>query len=111
MRFAPHTALPRVKGMHQPRDSAVLFSTTATGLHRDTGGEGQQMGAARVGSKAARSYHRPRRCLTQHHSQKTRTSNDTKETPRVAPLMTTVTQDNDAHDNSENGGVEYNTCV
>ena len=29
----------------------------------------------------------------------------------LAPLMTTVTQDNDAHDNSENGGVEYNTCV
>ena len=26
-------------------------------------------------------------------------------------LMTTVTQDNDAHDDSENGGVEYNTCV
>ena len=25
--------------------------------------------------------------------------------------MTTVTQDNDAHDTSENGGVEYNTCV
>jgi len=42
----------------------------------------------------------------------TRTSKDTKETPKVlAPLMTTVTQDNDAHDNSENGGVEYNTCV
>ena len=31
MRFAPHTALPRVKGMHQPRDSAVFFSKqTAT---------------------------------------------------------------------------------
>ena len=25
--------------------------------------------------------------------------------------MTTVTQDNDAHDDSENGGVEYNTRV
>ena len=25
MRSAPHTALPRVKGMHQPRDSAVFF--------------------------------------------------------------------------------------
>ena len=25
--FCPHTALPRVKGMHQPRDSAVFFST------------------------------------------------------------------------------------
>ena len=31
MRFAPHTALPRAKGMHQPRDSAVLSSKqTAT---------------------------------------------------------------------------------
>ena len=26
-------------------------------------------------------------------------------------LMTTVTQDNDAHDNSENGGVEYNKAA
>ena len=25
--FCSHTALPRVKGMHQPRDSAVFFST------------------------------------------------------------------------------------
>ena len=24
--FCPHTALPRVKGMHQPRDSAIFFS-------------------------------------------------------------------------------------
>ena len=31
MRFAPHTALPRVKGVHQPRDSAVFSSKqTAT---------------------------------------------------------------------------------
>ena len=31
MRFAPHKALPRAKGMHQPRDSAVFFSKqTAT---------------------------------------------------------------------------------
>ena len=28
MRSAPHTALPRVKGMHQPRDSAVFFLKT-----------------------------------------------------------------------------------
>ena len=28
MRFAPHTALPRVKGVHQPRDSAVFFLKT-----------------------------------------------------------------------------------
>ena len=29
--------------------------------------------------------------------------------PSMLKLMTAVTQDNDAHDNSENGGVEYNT--
>ena len=28
MRFAPHTALPRAKGMHQPRDSAFIFLKT-----------------------------------------------------------------------------------
>ena len=28
--FCPHTALPRVKGMHQPRDSAIFFSTKQT---------------------------------------------------------------------------------
>ena len=40
MRFAPHTALPRVKGMHQPRDSAVFFSkqtATATAGGRRAG--------------------------------------------------------------------------
>ena len=26
--FCSHTALPRVKGVHQPRDSAVFFSKT-----------------------------------------------------------------------------------
>ena len=42
MRFAPHTALPRVKGMHQPRDSAVFFSkqtATATAGGRRAGVE------------------------------------------------------------------------
>ena len=28
MRSAPHTTLPRVKGVHQPRDSAVFFLKT-----------------------------------------------------------------------------------
>ena len=28
--FCPHTALPRAKGMHQPRDSAIFFSTKQT---------------------------------------------------------------------------------
>ena len=52
MRSAPHTALPRVKGMHQPRDSAVFFSkqtATATAGGRrasveqvGTGGEGRR---------------------------------------------------------------------
>ena len=54
MRFAPHTALPRVKGMHQPRDSAVFFSkqtaTAKAGGQRasveqvGTGGEGRRRG-------------------------------------------------------------------
>ena len=44
--------------------------------------------------------------------QKTRPRNhDAQRHQYVAPLMTTVTQDNDAHYTSENGGVEYNTCV
>ena len=56
MRFAPHTALPRVKGVHQPRDSAVFFSkqtATATAGGRrasveqvGTGGEGRRRGRA-----------------------------------------------------------------
>ena len=56
MRFAPHTALPRVKGVHQPRDSAVFFSkqtATATAGGRRasvgqvvTGGEGRKRGRA-----------------------------------------------------------------
>ena len=56
MRFAPHTALPRAKGMHQPRDSAVFFSkqtATATAGGRrasveqvGTGGEGRKRGRA-----------------------------------------------------------------
>ena len=54
MRFAPHTALPRAKGMHQPRDSAVFFSeqtatATAGGWRASveqvgTGGEGRGRG-------------------------------------------------------------------
>ena len=54
MRFAPHTALPRAKGMHQPRDSAVLPSkqtATATAGGRrasvkqvGTDGEGRKRG-------------------------------------------------------------------
>ena len=56
MRFAPHTALPRVKGVHQPRDSAVFFSKqTATAIaggrcasveQVGTGGEGRRRGRA-----------------------------------------------------------------
>ena len=46
MRFAPHTALPRVKGMHQPRDSAVFFSKqTATAAAR-----GQRASVQRTGT-------------------------------------------------------------
>ena len=52
--FCSHTALPRVKGVHQPRDSAVSFSKQiTTAAARDqrasvqqagTGGEGRKKG-------------------------------------------------------------------
>ena len=45
MRFAPHTALPRVKGAHQPRDSAVFLSKqTATATAGGRRASVEQMG-------------------------------------------------------------------
>ena len=56
--FCSHTALPRVKGVHQPRDSAVFFSKqTATAAARNqymsvqragTDGGGRRRGGAAV---------------------------------------------------------------
>ena len=97
MRFAPHTALPRVKGVHQPRDSAVFFLKT-----NSREGEGEEEHASPW--NARRTLHQPRRCLPKKRGRRMTQK-------KLAPLMTAVTQDNDAHDNSENGGVEYNTCV
>ena len=67
--FCSHTALPRAKGMHQPRrDSAVFFSKqTATAAMGDqrmciqragTGGEGQKKGGS-SSSHSALSLLRP----------------------------------------------------
>ena len=47
MRFAPHTALPRVKGVHQPRDSAVFFLKTNS--HSDS----RRLACGRTASKRA----------------------------------------------------------
>ena len=50
--FCSHTALPRVKGVHQPRDSAVFFSKqTATAAARNQYTSIQRAGTA-VGCKA-----------------------------------------------------------
>jgi hypothetical protein len=149
MRFAPHTALPRAKGMHQPRDSAVLSSkqtATATSNRewaqtvKGGGGgaavrnlirshsapppvcapplsgakkRGRQMAQRIRGTSAGRGSLDPSHTLLPPSSlASAKRNNRNKRNKRnVAPLMTTVTQDNDAHDNSENGGVEYNTCV
>ena len=93
MRFAPHTALPRVKGVHQPRDSAVFFSkqtATASSSRRPDdrewtqavkGGEGRAAVRSNSASRSAPPV--PARLCTTAVSvaRKTRTSDDTTATP------------------------------
>ena len=90
MRFAPHTALPRVKGVHQPRDSAVLFSKqTATATSNREwaqavkGGEGRAAVRRTPHSRSALPVP-ARLCTTAVRRNKTRTPNDTKETPKCS---------------------------
>ena len=53
--FCPHTALPRAKGVRQPRESAVFFSKqTATAAAGDRRASVQQVGTDGEGRKKGR---------------------------------------------------------